>query len=200
MTPDEAALLRAEFPPEMIGTLPRAGIQLSYVGHAAVTDRLLQVDPSWTWEPVGWYDDGTPVIRRSDNGKDAELWIKLTVCGVTRYGVGTAAAQAFDLPKQLISDAIRNAAMRFGVALDLWAKEDLHAEPAPKVASQALRSDVRRAAKAVAEDAQADLRAYWTAHNYGGVKPDSSNPITEDDAHALLAHIATLPTVDATDE
>ena len=26
-------------------------VHLDYVGHAALTDRLLDVDPSWTWEP-----------------------------------------------------------------------------------------------------------------------------------------------------
>jgi len=31
--------------------------------------------------------------------------------------------------KEIIGDAIRNAGMRFGMALDLWAKTDLHAEP-----------------------------------------------------------------------
>ncbi len=31
--------------------------------------------------------------------------------------------------KECIGDAIRNAAMRFGVALDLWSKADRHPEP-----------------------------------------------------------------------
>ena len=44
----------------------------------------------------------------------------------------------FELEKQLISDAIRNAAMRFGVALDLWAKEDLHAGKTADVKRQVL--------------------------------------------------------------
>jgi hypothetical protein len=42
------------------------------------------------------------------------------VCGVTRIGVGDGKNA-----KERIGDAIRNAAMRFGVALDLWAKENL---------------------------------------------------------------------------
>jgi hypothetical protein len=60
---------------------------------------------------------GLPLFDGGDN-----LWIKLTICGVTRIGVGDGKS-----PKECIGDAIRNAAMRFGVALDLWAKEDLHA-------------------------------------------------------------------------
>lgn len=139
MTPEEAAALRAPFPPELIGKLPRAGIELDFVGHAAVTDRLLQVDPCWTWEPMAFTEAGTPLVLI--DGNNAVLWIKLTVCGVTRYGVGIVNASAFELQKQLISDALRNAAMRFGVALDLWSKEPLHAEaalpPAEPVASKA---------------------------------------------------------------
>jgi hypothetical protein len=123
MNPEQAKQLREPFPPEVIGKLPKAGISLDYVGHAAVTDRLLAVDPEWVWEPVAWAEDGAPLIRYGQ--KEASLWIRLTVCGVTRIGVGTAPPGAFELEKQLISDALRNAAMRFGVALDLWSKEAL---------------------------------------------------------------------------
>lgn len=118
MTPEQAAALRAPFPPEAIGKLPasRGRPALDYVGHAAVTDRLLQVDPEWTWQPVAVGEFGQPVVT------DGGLWIRLFVAGVARYGWGDGPDM-----KQMISDAIRNAAMRFGVALDLWSKEDLHA-------------------------------------------------------------------------
>ena len=151
MTPEQAAALRAPFPPEAIGKLPKvncgacvkankerpgstcekhvkrkcdecgawisaAHIHLDYVGHAGTTDRLLSVDPAWTWEPVAVDANGAPVIY------DGGLWIRMTVCGVSRLGWGDGP----DI-KQMISDAIRNAAMRFGVALDLWSKEDLRA-------------------------------------------------------------------------
>lgn len=111
-----AKRLRDPFPPEAIGQLPKGGTMLDYVGHAAVTDRLLQVDPDWTWEPAGTTEHGLPMFDGADG-----LWIRLTVAGVTRYGYGDGKN-----PKECISDAIRNAAMRFGVALDLWSKEDLH--------------------------------------------------------------------------
>jgi hypothetical protein len=55
------------------------------------------------------------------------MWIKLTVCGVTRLGYGHAEGkQGGDAIKEVIGDALRNAAMRFGAALDLWHKGDLH--------------------------------------------------------------------------
>lgn len=98
-------------------------LHLDYVGHAAVTDRLLQIDPHWTWEPVAFDQDGGPLVRVS--GNDAVLWIRLTVAGFSRLGVGIVGSGSIERDKQLISDALRNAAMRFGVALDLWSKEDL---------------------------------------------------------------------------
>jgi hypothetical protein len=58
---------------------------------------------------------GSPAVDR-----DGNLWIRLTICGVTRLGVGDGKSM-----KERVGDAIRNAAMRFGVALDLWAKENL---------------------------------------------------------------------------
>jgi len=134
MTPEQAAALRAPFKPEQIGKLPKPtkadnpkgqckecggwhglpAMHLDYVGHAATTDRLLSVDPAWTWEPMAVDAQGVPIIVGGG------LWIKLTVCGVTRPGWGDGKNL-----KEMIGDAIRNAAMRFGVALDLWSKEDL---------------------------------------------------------------------------
>lgn len=110
-------------------------VHLDYVGHAALTDRLLDADPEWSWEPAA-LRDGLPAFDQSGG-----LWIKLTVCGVTRLGYGHAAAKQKQDPgsreKEVIGDALRNAGMRFGAALDLWHKGDLHAdteeEPAPQV-------------------------------------------------------------------
>lgn len=101
-------------------------VHLDYVGHAALTDRLLDADPEWAWEPAA-LRDGLPAFDQSGG-----LWIKLTVCGVTRLGYGHAAAKPGQDPgareKECIGDALRNAAMRFGAALDLWHKGDLHAD------------------------------------------------------------------------
>lgn len=119
MKQEQQDALRAPFPKEQIQKLPTGGLQLDYVSHAWVTDRLLQVDPMWTWEPVAFDSDGLP--KFDNNGG---LWIKLTVCGVTRYGYGEPQGRdKFDACKGAISNALRTASMRFGVALDLWAKE-----------------------------------------------------------------------------
>ena len=146
MTPEAAQKLRAPFAPELIGKLPKGGAMLDYVGHAAVTDRLLQVDPEWTWEPFATGPDGLPAVDREGN-----LWIRLTVAGVTRTGVGDGKSA-----KERIGDALRNAAMRFGVALDLWSKEDLaaFAQAEQERQAQAALTPEERAERAVTQAQQ----------------------------------------------
>lgn len=91
-------------------------LHLDYVGHAEVTDRFLQVDPDWSWEPLAFGDDGLP--RFDENGG---LWIRLTIGGVTRLGYGDAQGKkGADAVKETIGDALRNGGLRFGVAIDLW--------------------------------------------------------------------------------
>lgn len=108
-------------------------VHFDYVGHAALTDRLLSVDPLWNWEPLAMDDKGLP-LRDSDGG----MWIKLTVCGITRLGYGDAEQKKGPAAtKEVIGDSLRNAAMRFGCALDLWHKGDLpsddHEEKKPDI-------------------------------------------------------------------
>jgi len=151
MEPKEAVerlkLLREDFLPNQVSKLPKGTkaqnecpasdkkncsvcggwhhpkiIHLDYVGHAAITDRLLSVDPFWSWDFLSVGPDGYPVLD-----KDGGMWIKLTVCGVTRLGYGDAQGKSgANATKERIGDALRNAAMRFGAALDLWHKGELH--------------------------------------------------------------------------
>lgn len=142
------ALLRTPFPPHLISKLPKEtraqaderkarkqgcmvwkcpecggahhkdAVHLDYVGHAALTDRLLDCDPHWYWEPYV-----APGLPNPGNG----MWIKLHVCGQSQIGYGHADGKSGgDAIKEIIGDALRNAAMRFGAALDLWHKGDLH--------------------------------------------------------------------------
>lgn len=106
--------------------ITNAHVDLAYVGHAEVTDRLLQVDPGWNWEPVAWGSDGLPAFDRLGG-----LWIRLTIAGTTRHGYGHADGKTGgDAIKEVIGDALRNASMRFGVGLDLWRRsESSAAEP-----------------------------------------------------------------------
>jgi hypothetical protein len=142
---------------------------LDYVGHAALTDRLLDADPNWTWEPVT--STGLPEIDQNKG-----MWIKLTVCGVTRLGYGHAEGkQGGDAIKEIIGDALRNAAMRFGAALDLWHKGDLHgieddgddgnaaAKAAPKVEVQEASSEAIQQAVKYLDGAEnlGELQERW---------------------------------------
>ena len=147
MNHEQQAKLRESFKPDQIGKLPKPtkkenpkgrckecggwhglpAVHLDYVGHAAVTDRLLQVDPEWTWWPMALDERGAPMLDAKGG-----LWIYLKILDVQRPGYGDG-----DSMKEIIGDAIRNAAMRFGVALDLWAKEPLHAEEPPAAPTRA---------------------------------------------------------------
>jgi hypothetical protein len=158
--PTGLALMRAPFPANQISKLPKpttkqtdavkadfnTGIRcqecgqwhhkdvvhLDYVGHAALTDRLLDCDAAWNWEPLAFAPSGLPLIDHNGG-----TWIKLTVCGVTRLGYGHPDGKTGgNAVKELIGDALRNAAMRFGAALDLWHKGDLHGDDADDVASR----------------------------------------------------------------
>ena len=200
MTPEAAAALREPFPASAIGKLPKPNrkdaqkgncsecggwhglpaVHLDYVGHAATTDRLLTVDPSWTWEPFALTSEGLPLVTREG------LWIKLTICGVTRPGFGDGASM-----KEMIGDAIRNAAMRFGVALDLWAREDLHEianPPAPvEYASPAQHSAIIAGLDALDEDTRSDLKRWWKAQGFGSL---TAATLTAPDADAVLTQLA----------
>lgn len=123
-TSNNLAKLREPFAPHQIGQKPKGGTMLDFVGHAAITDRLLDVDPEWNWEPFAVGEDGLPKFD-SYGG----LWIRLTVCGVTRIGYGDGEGKkSADAVKIAIGDALRNSGMRYGAALDLWHKGDLHEE------------------------------------------------------------------------
>jgi hypothetical protein len=106
----------------IVGKLPKGGIQLDFVGHADVTKMLIEIDPEWTWEPCAFDTDGLPAYRVENGMAHMAGW--LTLCGVRRLGVGSVMHNKPDLLKELISDFIRNAAMRFGVCLSLWTKQE----------------------------------------------------------------------------
>ena len=118
-------------------------IHIDYVGHADVTSRLLAADPEWNWEPKAEDEHGMPVFDMDAQGGPVGLWIKLTVGGVTRLGYGSVPSGQADAVKVLIGDALRNAAMRFGVALDLWAKGD-RADPTAENATASAGRASRR--------------------------------------------------------
>ena len=110
-------------PAEMIDVIPKGGVELKYLGHAATTRALLECDPTWWWEPMSFDEIGQPWVECDDQGRPKGLWIYLHVCGVRRPGYGSCLPGKQDAVKELIGDALRNAAMRFGVAINLWGKD-----------------------------------------------------------------------------
>lgn len=125
--------------PKIVGKLPKGGIQLDFVGHADITRILIEIDPMWFWEPCGWVN-GRPHIH-VENGT-ATMWGHLYVHGKPMLGVGSVRADKPELDKELIGDFLRNASMRFGICLSLWAKlgfsdlGDQPPSPSPRKALQ----------------------------------------------------------------
>lgn len=169
--------------------LPAA--HLDYVGHAALTARLLDADPEWSWEPMAVDQNGMPVLDANGG-----LWIKLTVCGVTRPGYGDAQGKkGGNAVKEAIGDALRNAGMRFGAALDLWHKGDLYevaeargeAEPAPVVDAAreaAIAEWIAVYSKAETVD---QLQAAWEGSGKKGLNTDQRIVRAKDDRKKALA-------------
>lgn len=122
--------------PAIVGKLPKGGATLDFVGHADVTKMLIEIDPMWSWEPVAFDADGLPAYRVENGMAHLAGW--MTIHGVRRLAIGSVQHNKPDLLKELASDLIRNGAMRFGVCLALWTKQEWHdidapvAAPAPK--------------------------------------------------------------------
>lgn len=184
MRQQNLAILRKPFPDNLISKLPKPTcpadeykklpkatcrecggyhatsktIHLDYVGHAALTHRLLDADPFWSWEPLAYTETGLP--RFDETGG---LWIKLKVCGHSRIGYGHAASKSWSdigsREKEVIGDALRNAAMRFGAALDLWHKGDLTLDDDDNVASPPVKKDLGKPMSGVKESQSPEMQA-----------------------------------------
>jgi hypothetical protein len=209
-------LLREPFPPHHISKLPKPfkkdspkgkcqecggyhglpALHLDYVGHAALTDRLLDADLTWTWEPVPDPKSlGLPVAGEG-------LWIRLTVCGVTRFGFGCADGKSGgDAVKEMIGDALRNAAMRFGAALDLWHKGQLHEDEESDTTPEPTRVKAPEGfenwladMEAVADEGTDALKAAWkTSQPYMRKYLQDTNPAKVDALKAKAARNVAVP-------
>ena len=124
--------------PKIVGKLPKGGVQLDFVGHADTQKALSEIDPTWSMEPVAFDEFGLPAFRVENGMAHMAAW--MTVLGVRRLGVGSVQASKPDLYKELLSDTLRNCAMRHNVYLSLWTKSEwddvsyTSSTPAPKPA------------------------------------------------------------------
>jgi hypothetical protein len=203
--PDPAIISQLEKP---------GGVTLAYVGHAEITKALTEIDPLWTWEPLE-IRDGRPVThlhagripRRNGDPILVDMvtmWGRLTLQGVTRIAVGSVEAHKPDLDKELVSDFLRNAAMRFGVALGLWMKDTGNVvsirrdtppdaprsqqNPERHPASQVLRAKPATDAQKVTVGNMANERGYEITNERWA-------SMSAQDASDLIAHLKTLPKV-----
>ena len=164
--------------PKIVGKLPKGGTQLDFVGHADITRILIEIDPHWRLVPIAW-ENGRPAVNIVNDM--ATMWFELTLHGQARLAIGTAKANAPDLDKVLYGDALRNGAMRFGIGLSLWTKqewEDLnhHASvSAPAKPSKAAETIQRVAKKAASEGpkklSQEQIDQFLAACEAKGVDP-----------------------------
>jgi hypothetical protein len=108
---------------------------VQYVGQAQVRERLFEVDPEWTWEPMATTPEGLPIVDAAGG-----LWIRLTVCGVTRIGYGAPEKGRGPNVTEAINRAIRFTARdEFGVGLYLLEpKRPKRAAKAPDTAKTAV--------------------------------------------------------------
>lgn len=190
MTDEPLQRLRQPFPKGTVGKLPKPykkdspraqcrecggyhglpAVHLDYVGHAAVTDRLLNVDPEWSWEPMASDQFGSPMCDKEGN-----LWIKLTVAGVTRIGVGDGPNM-----KERVGDALRNAAMRFGVALDLWTKDELESELVAEVGHDKHAQQQEPAQQQEQDPLEVARRRAWEATSHKATSKEARTKLWQD--------------------
>lgn len=151
-------------PASLVETKPKGGTNLSYVGHAAVTEMLLRHDPLWHWSPVGNDDNGSPILDRNAEGRPIGMWIRLTIFDQGRIGYGAVEPNERrsdgDLIKEIIGDGIRNAAMRFGVALNLWSKSDLESAAQPPSAADLVMEQATKWTKPQRDKIKQILKAH----------------------------------------
>lgn len=156
--------------PKIVGKLPKGGIQLDFVGHADITRILIEIDPNWRLVPIAW-ENGRPACNIVNDM--ATMWFEMTLLGTSRLAIGSAKANSQDLDKVLYGDALRNGAMRFGIGLSLWTKQewdDLNHHPAP--AKPAPTSAPRSAPKMKTPLSQEQIDQFTNACKQAGLDPD----------------------------
>jgi hypothetical protein len=112
LTLDDIKILRAPFPKERLGVKVQSfskdrtkAMLVLYLQHTDVQDRLEQVDPAWIFE----------ILSEERHGDSVYVRTRMTLKGVSRENVGEGGD-----PKAAYSDALKRAAMLFGVGRYLY--------------------------------------------------------------------------------
>jgi hypothetical protein len=192
--------------PKYIEHLPKGGTTLDFIGHARITQWLLEIDPEWTIEPVAFDEGGLPA--RVKHGNMVQAGFYLTLCGHRRYCVGSVEDRKADIGKELVSDGIRNGAMRFGLATTLWSKlplgeDPVQPAPAKKTVKKTAAKKTAAPAPEVSDDELVDpatIGKFKAACDLNGLSQDevaqhagvNLNRVTLGDMDALRASFKTL--------
>lgn len=200
MTTEQLAAVPAKYAqpdPSTLATIPKGGVNLSYMGHADVTLALIEIDPAWTWWPLA-FDPETGCPQIIVHPKRLTMWGYLSVLGVERLCVGTCEPNKGDPEKELIGDLLRNGAMRFGIGTKLWSKavsadpvgRDDHeyiADPPPVTFSAAATALYERVAATAGSPLATTLKEFATANGRKLTAGDfDADPVYAEQVAAIL--------------
>lgn len=117
LTPEALEILRAPFPEEKLGIKVQSfskdrtkAMLVAYIQHTDCYERLEKVDPNWSCQ----------ITHEDRIGETFFTRVKLTLCGVSRENTGEGGD-----PKASVSDAIKRAAMLFGIGRYLYDSEQV---------------------------------------------------------------------------
>lgn len=162
---------------------------ITYVGHARINLRLLDVDPYFDLQ-LDTDELGRPIIQPGTNW----VWGTLVVLGKVQRCVGDAGGKNLadgNAIKELYGDAMRNGAMRLGCGLGLWAGEldvlyaQEFAETNTYEEAQDRHAEFRGTRQNLHEDQNVETAAFHAArqdaqaeHNQAVPHPNSRQPQT----------------------
>lgn len=198
--------LSEPFPVDFIDRVNKGSHTEDYVNHAVVTDRLNRVlgEDGWTFE----------ILHRETFNDDkgvphcVGVTVRLTIGDIFRDEVGTVGRQSNygDELKACVSDAVKRAAMRFGVGIQLWHKlpgDDEPSSPVPRGSVQNFDAPTANGDGEVTPQVAklrevlgiygdvSNVRQAWIEH-IGKAKGEIKSPLpgrmSEEDLDTLLQH------------
>src|ERR1044072_2202751 len=118
--------------------------EVDYVEWHVVADLLDRICPNWSHE----------VLNIKQIGDYVAITASITIQGVTRQGVGTGSAYDEKGIKKAEHDALKRAAVKFGIARELYRKEE---EPAQKKNGDAMNGNQQQFPRDPVAKTMADL-------------------------------------------
>jgi hypothetical protein len=198
LTPEQVRELRRPFTPQAVGfrvdqKFPSDSVRcLVYIDSRLAKERLNDVDPNWTasYEFLGGTQSDPLGIQLF-----TPIACNLTVCGVTRVGIGQAATKSAsgNLIKSAQSDALKRACVEFGVGAYLYALKSFTVDRKGYYTGK--DKDGKEVVKGLTRDGTLQLRrdyTKWTQHtmfvdrfglptDYGTLEDDTRGHTTTDD-------------------